>query len=34
MVNDNYGTWTSLKVVLTPLNVNHYDFLKVNGVNR
>jgi hypothetical protein len=33
-VNGSYGIWTSLKMVLTPLNVNRYHFLKVNSVNR
>jgi hypothetical protein len=28
VVNDTYGTWTSLKVVLLLLNVNHYRLLK------
>ncbi len=28
VVNDTYGTWTLLKVVLTPLTVNHYQLLK------
>jgi hypothetical protein len=33
-VNDTYGTWTSLKVVLTLLTLTVTDFLEVNGVNR
>ncbi len=27
-VNDTHDTWTSLKVVLTPLNVNRYRLFK------
>ncbi len=27
-VNDTYGTWTLLKMVLTPLNVNRYQLFK------
>jgi hypothetical protein len=29
---DPFGTWTSLKMILTPLNGNRYDFLNANGV--
>jgi hypothetical protein len=28
VLNDTYGTRTSLKVVLTPLNANHYRLFK------
>jgi hypothetical protein len=31
---DPYGIWTSLNMVLTPLNVNRYRLLKINGVER
>jgi hypothetical protein len=31
---DPFGTWTSFKMVLMPLNVNRYDLLKVNCINR
>jgi malate synthase len=33
-INDSYGIWPSLKMVLTPLNVTVTDFGKVYGVNR
>jgi hypothetical protein len=29
---DPFGIWTLLKMVLTPLNVNRYRLLKINGV--
>jgi hypothetical protein len=32
-INDVYGTWPSLKVVLTLLDVNHYRLFKTDGVN-
>jgi hypothetical protein len=27
-VNGSYGIWTSLKMILTPLNFNRYQLLK------
>jgi hypothetical protein len=32
VVNDSYGIWTSLKMVLTPLNVNRYWLLKLTAL--